>query len=116
MGLFDGTPLERAVVCERCGADARVCGCSADSPQLVDVPPAKQPLRVSLEKRKRGKVVTLIAGLTGSVAQNKQLLKALKDDCGAGGSLEAGLIELQGDHRQRIAVCLRNHGYPVQPA
>lgn len=114
MGLFDGTPLERPVVCERCGADARDCGCSADSPQLVDVPAAKQPLRVSLEKRNRGKVVTLIAGLTGSVAQNKQLLKALKDDCGAGGSLEAGLIELQGDHRQRMAVCLRHHGYPVQ--
>lgn len=114
MGLFDGTPLERTVVCQRCGADARQCGCTDDSPQLADVPPAQQPLGVSLEKRKRGKLVTLIAGLTGSVAQNKQLLKVLKDDCAAGGTLEAGLIELQGDHRQRIAVCLRNRGYPVQ--
>lgn len=114
MGLFDGTPLERPVVCQRCGADARNCGCTADSPQLVDVPPANQPLSVSLEKRKRGKLVTLVAGLTGSVAQNKQLLKALKDDCGAGGTLEAGQIELQGDHRQHVAHWLRQQGYPVQ--
>lgn len=114
MGLFDGTPLERPVVCDRCGADARDCRCTVESPQVVDVPAAKQPLRVSLEKRKRGKLVTLVAGLTGSAAQNKRLLKALKDDCGAGGTLDAGQIELQGDHRQRIAGWLRDQGYPVQ--
>lgn len=113
MGLFDGTPLERPVVCERCGADARECGCTAESPQLVDIPPAQQPLRIALEKRKRGKLVTLITGLSGSAAQSKQLLKSLKDDCGAGGTLEAGHIELQGDHRQRAAVWLRQQGYPI---
>ena len=114
MGLFDGTPLERPVVCERCGADTRDCGCTAQSPQLVDIPPAEQSLSVSLEKRKRGKLVTLVSGLTGSAAQNKQLLKALKDDCGAGGTLQAGQIELQGDHRPRIAGWLREQGYPVR--
>lgn len=115
MGLFDGTPLERPIVCDRCGADARDCGCTAESPQLVDIPPAKQPLSLTLEKRKRGKLVTLISGLTGSPVQNKRLLKALKDDCGAGGTLEAGQIELQGDHRQRIHGVLRDQGYPIPP-
>ncbi len=114
MGLFDGTPLERPIVCDRCGADARDCRCTAESPQLVDVPPAEQRLRLTLEKRKRGKTVTLISGLTGSAVQAKQLLKALKDDCGAGGTLQADQIELQGDHRQRVGRWLREQGYPVQ--
>lgn len=114
MGLFDGTPLEQPIVCDRCGADARNCRCTAESPQLVEVPPAKQPLSVSLEKRKRGKLVTLVTGLTGSATQSKRLLKSLKDDCGAGGTLEVGQIELQGDHRQRVARWLRDQGYPVQ--
>lgn len=117
MGLFDGTPLERPVVCERCGADVKDCRCPQLHPQsagqqpAVEVAPADQRLQLALEKRKRGKVVTVISGVSGSAVQNKQLLKALKDDCGAGGSLEGNQIELQGDHRQRAGQLLLARGY-----
>ncbi len=111
MGLFDGTSLERPVICDSCGADAKQCNCPAESTRPVEVPPADQRLQVALEKRKRGKVVTAISGLTGSIEQNKRLLKNLKQDCGAGGMLEGSQIELQGDHRQRVSQLLRAAGY-----
>lgn len=111
MGLFDGTSLERPVTCERCGVDVKQCTCPAASSQQADVAPADQRLQVGLEKRKRGKVVTVISGLTGAIQQNKLLLKTLKQDCGAGGALEGNQIELQGDHRQRVRQWLLDSGY-----
>lgn len=111
MGLFDGTPLERPVACDRCGADVNQCNCPAESIEPVEVAPADQRLQVALEKRKRGKVVTVISGLAGSVEQSKRLLRTLKQDCGAGGMLEGSQIELQGDHRQRASQWLRAEGY-----
>lgn len=111
MGLFDGTPLERPVTCDRCGKDVKQCMCPAESVRQAEVAPEDQRLSVSLEKRKRGKAVTVIAGLTGSVEQSKLLLKTLKQDCGAGGTLEGSQIELQGDHRQRSSQWLRAEGY-----
>ncbi|MCA9183568.1 MAG: translation initiation factor [Planctomycetales bacterium] len=111
MGLFDGTPLERPVICDRCGEEVKQCTCPAESIRQAEVAPADQRLHVSLEKRKRGKVVTVISGLTGSLEQSKLLLKILKQDCSAGGTLEGSQIELQGDHRQRVSQWLRAEGY-----
>ncbi len=109
MGFFDGTPLERPVLCERCGKDAKVCDCPPP-----DVPPAKQSLKVRLDKRKRGKLVTVISGFRCSVSQLHETLSALKTQCGAGGSLDEQNIELQGDHTARVPQLLVNRGYRVQ--
>ncbi|MEO8270459.1 MAG: translation initiation factor [Aureliella sp.] len=111
MGLFDGTALERPVVCDRCGADVKQCTCPAEVSRPAEVAPADQHLHVALEKRKRGKVVSVISGLAGSLEQSKLLLKTLKQDCAAGGTLEGSRIELQGDHRQRASQMLRAGGY-----
>ena len=104
MGLFDGTALERPILCERCDLDIKQCQCppqntSVDEPEVAL---SRQQLRVTVEKRKRGKIVTVVSGFTGSDAQRKQLLKELKDLCGAGGTIDAGQLELQGDHTLRI--------------
>ena len=114
MGLFDGTPLERPVTCDRCCKDVQQCTCPAESIRQSEVAPAAQRLSVSVEKRQRGKVVTVISGLTGALEQRKLLLKTLKQDCGAGGALEGSQIELQGDHRQRASQLLRAAGYRLK--
>jgi translation initiation factor 1 len=108
MGLFDGTPLARPVLCEQCGQDIKLCGCPPP-----DTPPDKQQLKIRLEKRKRGKIVTVIAGFTCSTAQCHALLTSLKNECGAGGCVEGQLIELQGDHLARLPASLRARGYRV---
>src|SRR6476469_5763553 len=57
-------------------------------------------------KRRRGKTVTVIGGLRHDPATLEALLKKLKQHCGAGGALKDGELEIQGDHRERIAAAL----------
>ena len=109
MGLFDGTPLERPVVCEQCGLAVGQCRCAEAPPPPV--PPQSQRLRLAVERRKQGKQVTVISGFTEPPYQFKQTLTQLKNHCGAGGTLHESRIELQGDHRQRARHYLQQLGY-----
>jgi len=58
-------------------------------------------------KKRKGKTVTVITGLKGNL---KQLQKELQQHCGAGGSLKQNTMEIQGDHRDKIAAFLNNRG------
>jgi translation initiation factor 1 len=69
---------------------------------------------VSLEKRARGKVVTVIAGLEPEANDLSALAASLKSSCGAGGTLKEGRIELQGDHRDAALARLAEVGYKVK--
>ena len=109
MGLFDGTPLERPVVCDRCSLDVRLCRCPP-----LDTPAEKQSLKFRLEKRKGGKLVTVVVGFHCSDQQLLTCLSALKSQCGAGGTINDGNVELQGDHTQRIGPILKTLGYRLQ--
>jgi len=72
-------------------------------------------VRVSREKGgRRGKIVTLVRGLPQREAE--AVAGDLKRLCGAGGSIKAGVVEIQGDHRDRIAAHLRATGYDVKLA
>ncbi len=113
MGLFDGTPLERPVLCERCGLDVKQCKCEPLKTPEPEVEPNKQRLQIRVEKRKRGKLMTVVSGFSGTDSQRQSVLKRLKDYCGAGGTLADGNVELQGDHVQRAAGFLRGEGYRV---
>lgn len=109
MGLFDGTPLERPITCERCGIEIKNCQCSP--PPEPEVDPSKQRLRIRLEKRKRGKLVTVISGFNCSDRQLKSMLTDMKNLCGAGGTIDEQQIELQGDHTVRLERELPLRGY-----
>ena len=68
-------------------------------------------VRVGREVAGRGgKGVTVISGLPGDAAQLAKLAARLKKLCGAGGSVKNGVIELQGDHRDRLVAELRKLG------
>ena len=108
MGLFDGTTLERPVLCERCQLELRSCHCPP-----LDTPPEKQQFKIRLDKRKRGKIVTVISGFHCSERQMQELLSYFKTHCGAGGCIDASSIELQGDHTIRIVDILGKHGYRI---
>lgn len=104
--LFAGTPFDRPPICERCGALEGECQCP---PPLL--PPGQQTARLRLEKRKRGKVVTVIAGLPAVGNNLPELLSRLKAACGAGGSLQEESLEIQGDHLLRAEQFLAQLGY-----
>lgn len=65
---------------------------------------------------RKGKGVTTIAGLEMSDADLKKLAKSLKQLCGTGGSVKNGIIEIQGDHREKIRESLENQGHTVKLA
>ncbi len=67
-------------------------------------------------KGRGGKTVTLIAGLSGSPAALTALASDLKRSCGTGGTLRGDLIEIQGDHRERLRAELERRGYTVKLA
>lgn len=63
-----------------------------------------------------GKVVTVIRGLPQRGAALDTLAGELKRLCGAGGAVKDGAVEIQGDHRERIADWLRALGLRVKLA
>ncbi|HKA63834.1 MAG TPA: stress response translation initiation inhibitor YciH [Methylomirabilota bacterium] len=65
---------------------------------------------------RNGKTVTVIHGLPERGPALEARLSELKRMCGAGGTLRDGGIEIQGDHRDRLAERFRALGYPVKLA
>jgi translation initiation factor 1 len=78
-------------------------------------PPADGIVRVFRETSgRRGKIVTVVRGLPSREAA--AVAGDLKRLCGAGGSLKEGAVEIQGDHRDKVATHLRASGYEVKLA
>jgi translation initiation factor 1 len=78
--------------------------------------PTDGVIRIFRERGGRnGKVVTVIRGLPSGPAL-LTLAADLKRLCGAGGSVKDGTLEIQGDHRVRLAERLRALGHPVKSA
>ena len=114
MGLFDGTPLERPVTCERCEQVLDLCQCPRDAGGRV-TPPGEQPVRVRREKR-RGKWTTVADGFDAHASDLPDLLKQFQRTLGVGGTVKGPTIELQGDHRDRLVEALKTLGYPAKPS
>jgi|CXWL01.1.fsa_nt_gi translation initiation factor 1 len=109
--LFAGTEFYQPAKCERCGKLEEDCGCPpAPMPRI---PPEQQTAKLSVEKRKKGKVVTVVRGLPAEGNDLPELLSALKSACGAGGTLKEDTLELQGTHVDRIRESLSKIGYRV---
>ena len=72
-------------------------------------------VRVFREKGGRGgKVVSVVRGLPAG--DLKAVATDLKRACGTGGAVKDGAVEIQGDHREKIAARLRDAGYTVKLA
>jgi translation initiation factor 1 len=67
-------------------------------------------------KGRKGAGVTLITGLPLSDTDLTSLAKSLKAACGVGGAVKDGVIELQGEQRDRLVPLLQGLGYTVKKA
>jgi translation initiation factor 1 len=106
--------------CPGCGRRHAACVCGQTSAaggfRLPGVP-RDGVVRIWRDrKQRRGKEVTVITGLPGSPEAIAQLAAELKRLCGSGGTVKDGVIEVQGDHRERIASYLARAGYRVKLA
>lgn len=109
MRLFEGTPFDRPPRCEVCDELEEECTCPP--PEAPKIPPEKQTAKLSIEKRKKGKVVTVVRGLPEEGNDLPALLAELKTTCGAGGTLKEDTLEIQGKHLDRVREHLEKIGY-----
>jgi translation initiation factor 1 len=82
---------------------------------VPDLPPNQQDLRVQATRSgRKGKTVTVITGFRSKPETLNQLLKQLKAQCGSGGTVKDGAIEIQGDCKQKILEILIKLGYKAK--
>lgn len=81
------------------------------------LPPNQQTVYLHRDSKGRGgKAVTLIKELVLSDEDMKELAKKIKQLCGSGGTIKDDVIEIQGEHREKIAGELKKMGYKVKIA
>lgn len=109
MGLVYSTDLGR--MCSVCRRAQASCVCkAAPKPAAGD-----GIVRVGRETKGRGgKAVTLVRGLPLDDAALALLGKRLRSSCGAGGTQKDGVIEVQGDHVERLLALLQSEGWRVK--
>uniref|UniRef100_A0A7C2ZCK2 Protein translation factor SUI1 homolog n=1 Tax=Ignisphaera aggregans TaxID=334771 RepID=A0A7C2ZCK2_9CREN len=77
--------------------------CAGLPPELcTQLETESQVIKIKLERRKLGKVVTVIEGMDEKTFDLKKLASYLKSKLAAGGTFKNGRIEIQGDHRSKI--------------
>ena len=100
-------------ICPGCRQPVAACACGqARAPATGD-----RVLRISREKAGRGgKTVTVVRGALLDAAGLAALAKRLKAASGSGGTVKDGVIEIQGDHADRLVAWLAQDGCSVKRA
>ena len=81
------------------------------------LPPFGQKIKVRREKQGRnGKTVSTLFEFHASDAQRGQLARELKHKIGTGGTVKDGIVEIQGDHVDKILGLLAAWGYKPKKA
>lgn len=91
-------------VCSTCGLPKELCVCE-------DIAKEAQNIVISTAKKKFGKLMTIIEGIDSKQIDVKDVAKKLKSEFACGGTLKDGVIELQGDHKQKAKQALVKLGF-----
>ncbi len=85
-----------------------------DTVQSLAIDPSQQQIRLHLDRKGGGKIVSIVRGLQESNDVLTVIAKDLKKGCGVGGSVKNGEILIQGNHREKIQNLLSKKGYAVK--
>ncbi len=100
-------------MCPGCRQPVAQCTC----PRAPAVPAGDGIVRVLRETKGRGgKAVTVVRGVPAEAAALAKLGQQLRTACGSGGTVKDGVIEVQGDHADRVLQLLQRQGYTVKRA
>jgi len=104
-------------LCPECARPIADCRCKRSKPAQPSavLPKGDGVVRVGREtKGRKGKGVTVIAGVPLAGDALDELATRLKKRCGSGGTVHEGVIEIQGDHRDALVAELGKLGYTVK--
>ncbi|MGA2130325.1 MAG: stress response translation initiation inhibitor YciH [Candidatus Pacearchaeota archaeon] len=93
-------------ICPKCGLPMQACVCE----QIVK---GTQRIKVSIDKKRYGKIVTLVSGFESGI-DIKKITKNLKNGLACGGTYRDNTVELQGDHRKKIKEVLIKLGFDAE--
>jgi translation initiation factor 1 len=111
-GLVYSTDSGR--MCPACRMAVAACTCRQAQAQR---PACDGVVRVSRETQRRGgKAVTVVRGVPLADDELAALGKRLRTACGAGGTLKDGVIEVQGDHADKVMALLQQAGFKAKRA
>jgi len=89
-------------ICPKCGLPLQACVCE-------DIAKTEQRIQVQTEKKRFGKVITIVSGFQG--VDLKTIAKNLKQELACGGTVKNNTVELQGDHSKSIRKVLIRLGF-----
>jgi len=94
-------------ICEVCGLPKEICVCE-------DIAREQQKISIAVDKRRYGKMMTIVEGINPHELDINALISNLKSICACGGTIKEGKIELQGDHRTKVKETLEKMGFLVE--
>ena len=90
-------------ICPKCGLPIQACVCD-------EIIKSSQKIKITNEKKRYGKIVTVINGFNNSVKE-KDIAKRLKSGLAGGGTFKEGTIELKGEHTKKAKEILVKLGF-----
>jgi len=93
-------------ICPKCGLPKEICVCE-------DIAREQQKISIVVDKRRYGKMMTIVDGINPHELDIDTLISNLKTICACGGTIKDGKIELQGDHRIKVKESLEKMGFMV---
>ena len=94
-------------ICPVCGLPKELCMCE-------EIAREQQSVRIYTDSRRYGKIVTVVDGIDATDIDIDDLARRLKNKCAAGGTAKEGKIELQGDHKKKVAQTLEEMGFKTE--
>ncbi len=92
-------------ICPKCGLPTQACVCE-------EIGKSEQKIQVKTDKRKFGKIITLVSGFKDIDIKNTA--RELKHKLACGGTVKGDTIELQGDHAGKVKSFLVELGFPQE--
>lgn len=93
-------------ICPKCGLFKELCVCETIAKE-------DQRITVATIKRKFGKLTTTVTGIDTKAIDIKDVAKKLKSKLACGGTVKNGVIELQGEHKQKVREELVKLGFAL---